>query len=107
MISLPSTEELVEALEAVHDPHVPVSLRRMGMLREVEIDRTGAVRVAVCVPCMACPGAGMIRDGIQSALMKVKGVREVEVDLGWHLPWSTDMVEPEVKDLMRANGIQI
>jgi metal-sulfur cluster biosynthetic enzyme len=56
---------------------------------------------------MACPGAGMIRDGIQSALMKVKGVREVEVDLGWHLPWSTDMVDPEVKDLMRANGIQI
>lgn len=107
MISLPGKDDLVDALEAVHDPHVPVSLRRMGMLREVEIDRTGAVRVAVCVPCMACPGAGMIRDGVRSALMKVKGVREVEVDLGWHLPWSTDMVEPEVKDLMRANGIQI
>lgn len=107
MIALPTKGELIEALEAVHDPHVPASLRRMGMLRGVEIDRTGAVKVTVCVPCMACPGAGMIEEGVQAALMKVKGVREVAVELGWHLPWSTDMVEPGTKDLMRANGIQI
>jgi metal-sulfur cluster biosynthetic enzyme len=49
----------------------------------------------------------MIEDGIQRALMRVAGVREVAVELGWHLPWSPDMVEPEVKHLMRANGIQI
>jgi metal-sulfur cluster biosynthetic enzyme len=49
----------------------------------------------------------MIEEGVQAALMKVKGVREVAVELGWHLPWSTDMVEPGTKDLMRANGIQI
>jgi metal-sulfur cluster biosynthetic enzyme len=56
---------------------------------------------------MACPGAGMIEDDIQRALMKVAGVREVAVELGWHLPWSPDMVEPDVRRLMRANGIQI
>jgi len=106
-VSLPTKDELIAELEAVKDPHVPASLRRMGMLREVEVDRTGAVRVSVCIPCMACPGAGMIEDDIQRALMKVPGVREVVVDLGWHLPWSPDMVEPEVKHLMRANGIQI
>lgn len=107
MIALPTKDDLIAALEAVHDPHVPASLRSMGMLRDVEIDRTGAVKVTVCVPCMACPGAGMIEGGVQAALMRIKGVREVDVELGWHLPWSTDMVEPEVKDLMRANGIQI
>jgi metal-sulfur cluster biosynthetic enzyme len=107
VVRLPTTDELVAALESVNDPHVPASLRRMGMLREVEIDRTGAVRVSVCIPCMACPGAGMIEDDIQRALMKVAGVREVAVELGWHLPWSPDMVEPDVRRLMRANGIQI
>ena len=59
---LPSKEDVVEALEAVHDPHVPVSLRRMGMLREIDIADDGVVTVQVCIPCMGCPGAGMLRE---------------------------------------------
>ena len=45
--TLPSREDVVEALEAVHDPHVPVSLRRMGMLRDIEIADDGSVIVQV------------------------------------------------------------
>ncbi len=100
-------EALIDALESVNDPHVPVSLRRMGMLREVSCDAAGVARVQVCIPCMACPGASMIRAQIEAALKPLAGVREVIVEEGWHLPWSPDMVEPAVKTLMRANGIQL
>ena len=31
---MPLKDDIIQALEAVHDPHVPVSLRRMGMLRD-------------------------------------------------------------------------
>lgn len=105
--SLPSREDVIEALEAVHDPHVPVSLRRMGMLREVEVGDDGTVRVQVCIPCMGCPGAGMLREGVREAVETLPGVTKVIVEEGWHLPWSRDMIEPEVRDMMRANGIQV
>jgi metal-sulfur cluster biosynthetic enzyme len=102
----PSREQLIAALESVNDPHVPVSLRRMGMLREVSCEN-GVARVQVCIPCMACPGASMLRDRIEAAVGALPGVAKVIVEEGWHLPWSPDMVEPAVKDLMRANGIQL
>jgi metal-sulfur cluster biosynthetic enzyme len=105
--TLPTAAEIRDALEAVHDPHVPVSLRRMGMLRDIDVEADGTVRVQVCIPCMACPGAPMLRDGIRQAVMAVPGVKDVVVEEGWHLPWSRDMIEPEVRDLMRANGIQV
>lgn len=105
--ALPSREQVVAALEAVHDPHVPVSLRRMGMLREIDISADGVVSVQVCIPCMACPGAGMLREGINNAVMALDGVTRVVVEEGWHLPWSRDMIEPEVQDMMRVNGIQV
>ena len=105
--TLPSRQDVIEALEAVHDPHVPVSLRRMGMLREIEVSDDGVVRVQVCIPCMGCPGAGMLREGIREAVMALPGVRETVVEEGWHLPWSRDMIDPEVQDMMRANGIQV
>ena len=95
------------ALEAVHDPHVPVSLRRMGMLREVEIVPDGVVRVQLCIPCLGCPGVSMLRDRVEEAVSALPGVRRVEIDEGFHLSWSRDMVEHDVRRLMRENGIQI
>lgn len=97
----------MEALEAVHDPHVPVSLRRMGMLREIDIADDGVVTVQVCIPCMGCPGAGMLRESVREAVQTLAGVNKVVVEEGWHLPWSREMIEPEVQEMMRANGIQV
>lgn len=105
--TLPSKEDVEKALEAVHDPHVPVSLRRMGMLREIEIGEDGTVTVQVCIPCMGCPGVGMLRENVREAVLAVPGVTQVNVEEGWHLPWSRDMIESEVQDMMRLNGIQV
>jgi metal-sulfur cluster biosynthetic enzyme len=95
------------ALEAVNDPHVPVSLRRMGMLREVAVGPGGVVRVQLCVPCLGCPGLGMLRDRVEDAVGALAGVSRVEIDEGFHLKWTREMVEPATRQLMRDNGIQI
>ena len=104
---MPSKEDIMQALEAVHDPHVPVSLRRMGMLREINITQDGIVNVQICIPCMGCPGVGMLRESIRDAVITLPGVTDVIVEEGWHLQWSRDMIEPEVQDMMRVNGIQV
>ena len=104
---MPSKEDIMQALEVVHDPHVPVSLRRMGMLREINITQDGIVNVQICIPCMGCPGVGMLRENIRDAVITLPGVTDVIVEEGWHLQWSRDMIEPEVQDMMRVNGIQV
>ena len=103
----PTEEAVRAALEEVHDPHVPVSLRRMGMLREVEIAADGVVRVQLCVPCLGCPGLSMLRDRVEDAVGALPGVTRVEIDEGFHLRWTREMVEPATRQLMRDNGIQI
>jgi ATP-binding protein involved in chromosome partitioning len=104
---MPSKDDIMQALEVVHDPHVPVSLRRMGMLREINITQDGIVNVQICIPCMGCPGVGMLRENIRDAVITLPGVTDVIVEEGWHLQWSRDMIEPEVQDMMRLNGIQV
>ena len=104
---MPSKDDIMQALEVVHDPHVPVSLRRMGMLREINITQDGIVNVQICIPCMGCPGVGMLRENIHDAVITLPGVTDVIVEEGWHLQWSRDMIEPEVQDMMRVNGIQV
>ncbi len=107
VLSPVSHEQLMQALEDVHDPHVPVSLRSMGMLQSVACDAEGQVRVTVRMPCMACPGASKIVDDVKTALSGVPGVAQVDVDLGWSGEWRREMVEPGVRQLMKHNGILI
>lgn len=96
-----------EALETVEDPHVPVSLRRMGMLRDIAIDDGGVVQVQLCIPCLGCPGVTLLREAIEQCVTALPGVSRVVVDAGFFLPWSRDMVDAEAKALMRTSGIQI
>ena len=56
---------------------------------------------------MGCPGVGMLRENIRDAVITLPGVTDVIVEEGWHLQWSRDMIEPEVQDMMRVNGIQV
>jgi metal-sulfur cluster biosynthetic enzyme len=49
----------------------------------------------------------MLRENVREAVLSVPGVTEVSVEEGWHLPWSRDMIEPDVQDMMRVNGIQV
>ncbi len=101
-----TVDEIREALEKVNDPHVPVSIRRMGMLRDIAIE-DGVVHVQLCIPCLGCPGVSMLHGNIERALLDLPGVRSVVIENGFFLPWSRDLLDDETKTLMRTNGIQI
>lgn len=75
------TEEQVRnALEKVKDPHVPVPLSSMGMLRDIKV--TGnLVSIEVCIPCMGCPGTSGLLQDIQECVMEIPGVAHVDVRL--------------------------
>jgi len=99
--------EIRDALESVNDPHVPASLRAMGMLAGVETTADGDATIRLRIPCLSCPGLGMLRDDIQRALEPLLDVRSVAVVEDWSESWSRDLVAPETQVLMRTNGIQL
>ena len=101
------TEDQVrDALEDVHDPHVPVSLRAMGMLSDVVVD-DDRVEVQVSVPCAACPAMSALDERVRERLALLDGVREVTVTMGPHLPWSRETVDPEARSFLKKSGILI
>ena len=101
------TEQQVRtALEDVHDAHVPVSLRGMGMLSRVQVD-AGRVEVEVSIPCMACPATSYLAEQVRERVLAVTGVHSVEITMGPHLFWDRDDVDPAARALMRAHGIQL
>jgi ATP-binding protein involved in chromosome partitioning len=102
------TEEAVrEALSHVNDPHVPVSLERMAMLRGIEITAAGEVTVELGIPCLACPGVSMLKEQISRAVLAIPGTSAIHVKEGWHHRWTADMVDDRTRIYMRSYGVQI
>lgn len=96
-----------QALRGVNDPHVPVSLERMGMLRGIEVSDAGNVTVELGIPCLACPGVSMLKEEITRAVMAIPGARSVDVREGWHHRWTADMVDEPARIYMRKYGVSV
>lgn len=100
----PFEDELWDVIDEIPDPHIPVSLVEMGMIYDVRAT-DGDVYVEMTYPCMGCPAYEMIQNDIESCLLVMDGVDEVEIDVVWDPVWSKDMLTEPVREKMRDAGI--
>jgi ring-1,2-phenylacetyl-CoA epoxidase subunit PaaD len=91
-------------LDEVMDPEVPVlSVRELGIVRDVEVAPDGAVTVTVTPTYSGCPAVHVIEQDILSALEQA-GVR-ASVRTTYSPPWTTDWIGPAARAKLKAYGI--
>jgi ring-1,2-phenylacetyl-CoA epoxidase subunit PaaD len=92
------------ALEPLTDPEIPVvTLRELGILRDVRAGDDGAAEVVITPTYSGCPAMGQIEDDVRAALAAA-GVR-ARVLTQLTPAWTTDWITPEARDKLRAYGI--
>ena len=98
-------EDVLEMLEEVVDPDIPVlTIADIGILRDVFVGDDGAVTVIVTPTYSGCPAMAVIEEDITTALQK-GGVLQISVRVQ-HLPvWTTDWMSGDAKEKLRAFGI--
>jgi ring-1,2-phenylacetyl-CoA epoxidase subunit PaaD len=92
------------ALEALTDPEIPVvTLRELGILREVREATDGALEVVITPTYSGCPAMGQIEDDVRSTLAAQGVAARVITQLA--PAWTTDWMSDAAKDKLRAYGI--
>ena len=91
------------ALDQLCDPEIPVvSLREMGILREVYMTDTG-VEVVITPTYSGCPAMEQIHDDILLSLQQLGVQGQVKTQLA--PAWTTDWMSDTAKEKLRAYGI--
>ena len=104
LISTPSTEQVWAWLEHLTDPEIPVlTLKELGVLREVEVEVGGGVRVTITPTYSGCPAVAQIKDDIRQLLAQ-HGL-SVEIITQLSPAWSTDGLSAETHRKLREYGI--
>jgi ring-1,2-phenylacetyl-CoA epoxidase subunit PaaD len=93
-----------EILKEVLDPEVPaISVVDLGIVRGAEVDGT-RVTVRVTPTYSGCPATQVIEREIARALER-HGFTEVTVKTVFSPPWTSDWIDAEAREKLRAYGI--
>src|ERR671932_1896524 len=76
---MPTAAAIRNALKTVIDPELRHNIVDLGMVRSVETPVEGRVDVVVSLTTPGCPIRSHFQKGVSDAVMKLPGVREVNV----------------------------
>jgi ring-1,2-phenylacetyl-CoA epoxidase subunit PaaD len=100
----PTRERVLEVLESVKDPEVPVvSVVELGIVRGVSIEGT-RVAITITPTYSGCPAMREIEQDIRSAL-GAAGIDDVELETVRMPAWTTDWIGAEAREKLRRYGI--
>ena len=99
-------DEILEELESVHDPEIPVNIVDLGLIYDMEFDG-GHVDIDMTLTSMGCPTADSIMREVELTAEQVDGVESVDVELVWQPPWTPEKVSDEGRTQLNAMGINI
>jgi ring-1,2-phenylacetyl-CoA epoxidase subunit PaaD len=97
--------EVYAALQEVKDPEIPaISVVELGVIHDVKVADSGDVLVSMIPTFAGCPAIHYMKQNIEEVLA-AKGVPNTQVDVLYNEPWSTNLISPEGRQILRDFGL--
>ncbi len=85
-------EQVINCLQTIYDPEIPVSIYELGLVYEVEILPINNVQIVMTLTAPSCPSAQEIPIEVDQKVRMIDGVNEVNVSVVWDPPWDRSMM---------------
>jgi FeS assembly SUF system protein len=90
-------EAIIAAVKTVYDPEIPVDIYELGLIYGIEVDDEWVVHVEMTLTSPACPVAESLPMEVQEKIMRVKGVKDVDLQVVFDPPWSKERMSEEAR----------
>ncbi len=88
---------IVEALQTIYDPEIPVNIYELGLIYDVDVQDGGKVAIKMTLTSPACPVAGSLPGEVQQKVREVDGVADADVEVVWDPEWNPGMMSEAAK----------
>lgn len=94
-----SEEQVVNMLEQIFDPEIPVNIYDLGLIYGIRI--TGnRIAVTMTLTSRNCPAALSLPATVKEAVSRIPGVKETTVEVVWDPPWSKEKITEEGRRIL-------
>ena len=80
-------EKVIEKLQSIFDPEIPVSIYELGLIYEINILPINNVQIVMTLTAPGCPAAQSLPVEVDQKLREIDGVNDVHVAVTWTPPW--------------------
>jgi FeS assembly SUF system protein len=85
-------QKVVDCLQTIYDPEIPVSIYELGLIYEINILPINNVQVLMTLTAPGCPAAQSLPIEVDQKVRQVEGVNDVDVTVTWNPPWNRSMM---------------
>lgn len=85
-------EKVIEKLQTIFDPEIPVNIYELGLIYEVDIMPINNVQIVMTLTAPSCPAAQTLPVEVDQKVREIEGVNDVYVTVTWNPPWNKSMM---------------
>jgi FeS assembly SUF system protein len=85
-------DKVIECLQTIYDPEIPVNIYELGLIYRVDILPINNVQITMTLTAPSCPAAQSIPVEIDQKVRQIEGVNDVHVSVTWDPPWDKSMM---------------
>jgi FeS assembly SUF system protein len=85
-------QKVIERLQTVFDPEIPVNIYELGLVYEVQVLPINNVQIVMTLTAPGCPAAQSLPVEVEQKVREIEGVNDVHVAVTWNPPWDRSMM---------------
>tara|TARA_B100000963_G_C22400047_1_gene568394 strand:+ start:168 stop:467 length:300 start_codon:yes stop_codon:yes gene_type:complete len=89
-------QKVIEEIKKIYDPEIPVNIYELGLIYKIEI-KENIVIIEMTLTTPNCPVADSLPKMVKNNILKIDGIKDVELKLVWDPPWTKDKMSEAAK----------
>lgn len=90
-------EKVIEVLNSIYDPEIPVNIWELGFIYKLEVNKNNDVYILMTLTAPNCPVAESLPMEVKTRVSMIPDVNKVEVEVTFDPPWEMDMMTEAAK----------
>ena len=90
-------EKVIKEIKKIYDPEIPVNIFDLGLIYKIEIDDKSKVLIEMTLTSPNCPVAESLPNSVKDNILKINGIKDVNLKLVWDPPWTKDKMSEAAK----------
>ena len=103
--TVPSMEDLTEAMKDVVDPELGINVVDLGLVYDIHLEEDHSVTIDMTLTSAACPLTDVIEDQTTTALEGL--VTSSTINWVWMPPWGLEKISDDGREQLRALGFNV
>ena len=89
--------KIITEIKKIYDPEIPVNIYELGLIYKIEISDKNDVLIEMTLTSPNCPVAESLPNSVKENILKIDGIKNVDLKLVWDPPWTKEKMSEAAK----------